>query len=183
MGTCVEEQYGGLGKDYLSLAVAVEELSRGCASTGMLLSIHNFLYANLVNEKGTPEQKEQFLRDFTKGSIGCFALSEPGNIFSYSFFNFMLYPAHSIVCRKKLIWRHSSSHFYVEWRNSTPRFPSTPHSEEMTILKIHFLEWKSNPELVALYIHTLCTCATTGLYTKNCFIIIVYIYLVRHQIT
>lgn len=77
MGTCVEEQYGGLGKDYLSLAVAVEELSRGCASTGMLLSIHNFLYANLVNEKGTPEQKEQFLRDFTKGSIGCFALSEP----------------------------------------------------------------------------------------------------------
>ncbi|CAH0723147.1 unnamed protein product, partial [Brenthis ino] len=77
MGVCVDPQYGGLGKDYLSLAVAVEELSRGCASTGMLLSIHNFLYANLVNEKGTPEQKEIFLSDFTKGSIGCFALSEP----------------------------------------------------------------------------------------------------------
>ncbi|CAK1547433.1 unnamed protein product [Leptosia nina] len=77
MGACVDTEYGGLGYDYLSLALAVEELSRGCASTGMLLSIHNFLYANLVNEKGTPEQKELFLRNFTKGCIGCFALSEP----------------------------------------------------------------------------------------------------------
>lgn len=78
MGACVDEEYGGLGRDYLSLAVAVEELSRGCASTGMVVSIHNFLYANLVNEKGTPEQKERFLGDYTKGAIGCFALSEPG---------------------------------------------------------------------------------------------------------
>ncbi|XP_045448819.1 short-chain specific acyl-CoA dehydrogenase, mitochondrial-like [Melitaea cinxia] len=77
MGACVDEEYGGLGRDYLSLAVAVEELSRGCASTGMVVSIHNFLYANLVNEKGTPEQKERFLGDYTKGAIGCFALSEP----------------------------------------------------------------------------------------------------------
>lgn len=80
MGACVDEEYGGLGRDYLSLAVAVEELSRGCASTGMVVSIHNFLYANLVNEKGTPEQKERFLGDYTKGSIGCFALSEPGEL-------------------------------------------------------------------------------------------------------
>ncbi|XP_050346005.1 short-chain specific acyl-CoA dehydrogenase, mitochondrial-like isoform X2 [Nymphalis io] len=77
MGACVDDKYGGLGLDYLSLAVAIEEISRGCASTGMIVSIHNFLYANLVNEKGTPEQKERFLSDFTKGSIGCFALSEP----------------------------------------------------------------------------------------------------------
>ncbi|KAL4709079.1 hypothetical protein ACJJTC_013492 [Scirpophaga incertulas] len=78
MGATVDEDYGGLGLDYLSLAIAVEELSRGCASTGMILSIHNFLYANLVNEKGTPEQKDIFLREFTRGgSIGCFALSEP----------------------------------------------------------------------------------------------------------
>ncbi|XP_028162581.1 short-chain specific acyl-CoA dehydrogenase, mitochondrial-like isoform X1 [Ostrinia furnacalis] len=77
MGANVDEEYGGLGLDYLSLTVAIEELSRGCASTGMILSIHNFLYANLVNERGTPEQKEKFLCDFTKGSIGCFALSEP----------------------------------------------------------------------------------------------------------
>lgn len=78
MGATVDEEYGGLGLDYLSLTVAIEELSRGCASTGMILSIHNFLYANLVNERGTPEQKEMFLKDFTKGAIGCFALSEPG---------------------------------------------------------------------------------------------------------
>lgn len=78
MGACVDEEYGGKGLDYLTLAVAVEELSRGCASTGMIVSIHNFLYANLVNEKGTPEQKELFLKDYTKGSLGCFALSEPG---------------------------------------------------------------------------------------------------------
>ncbi|XP_073945621.1 short-chain specific acyl-CoA dehydrogenase, mitochondrial-like isoform X1 [Choristoneura fumiferana] len=77
MGACVDSESGGLGLDYLSLAVAVEELSRGCASTGMILSIHNFLYANLVNERGTPEQKELFLKEFTQGSIGCFSLSEP----------------------------------------------------------------------------------------------------------
>ncbi|KAF9823279.1 hypothetical protein SFRURICE_019088 [Spodoptera frugiperda] len=78
MGACASEDYGGMGMDYLSLAIAVEELSRGCASTGLILSIHNFLYLNLVNEKGTPEQKEFFLKDFTRNSIGCFALSEPG---------------------------------------------------------------------------------------------------------
>lgn len=78
MGACVSEDQGGLGLDYLSLALAVEEISRGCASTGMILSIHNFLYANLVNERGTDKQKELFLKNFTKGSIGCFALSEPG---------------------------------------------------------------------------------------------------------
>ncbi|XP_049869548.1 short-chain specific acyl-CoA dehydrogenase, mitochondrial-like isoform X2 [Pectinophora gossypiella] len=78
MGTSVDDEHGGLGLDYLSLALVVEEISRGCASTGMILSIHNFLYANLVNEKGTEEQKELFLKKFTRGAIGCFALSEPG---------------------------------------------------------------------------------------------------------
>ncbi|CAH1645321.1 unnamed protein product [Spodoptera littoralis] len=78
MGACASEDYGGMGMDYLSLALAVEELSRGCASTGLIVSIHNFLYLNLVNEKGTPEQKELFLKDFTRNCIGCFALSEPG---------------------------------------------------------------------------------------------------------
>lgn len=80
MGASVSEDDGGLGLDYLSLAVAVEEISRGCASTGMIVSIHNFLYVNLVNEKGTQEQKDRFLTDFTKGAIGCFALSEPGKL-------------------------------------------------------------------------------------------------------
>lgn len=83
MGASVSPEYGGLGLDYLSLAVAVEEISRGCASTGMILSIHNFLYANLVNERGSDLQKEKFLRDYTRGAIGCFALSEPGKELVY----------------------------------------------------------------------------------------------------
>lgn len=79
MGACVSQEQGGLGLDYLSLAIAIEELSRGCASTGMIVSIHNFLYVNLINEKGTQEQKDIFLKGFTNGHIGCFALSEPGS--------------------------------------------------------------------------------------------------------
>lgn len=78
LGACVSKELGGLELDYLSLALAVEELSRGCASVGMILSIHNFLYLNLVNEKGTEKQKEIFLNDFSKGALGAFALSEPG---------------------------------------------------------------------------------------------------------
>lgn len=78
MGAGVSEEYGGLNSDLLSIAVCVEELSRGCASTGMVVSIHNMLYADLINKRGTEKQKEVFLCDFTKGSIGCFALSEPG---------------------------------------------------------------------------------------------------------
>lgn len=75
----VSEEYGGMDLDLLSMSLAIEELSRGCASTGMVLSIHNFLYANLVNELGTEKQKELFLGQF-KESIGCFALSEPGEL-------------------------------------------------------------------------------------------------------
>ncbi|KAG7302716.1 hypothetical protein JYU34_012669 [Plutella xylostella] len=78
MGATVSKDLGGLQLDYLSLAIAVEELSRGCASTGMIASIHNFLYVNLVNERGTEEQKELFLKDYVTGKLGCFALSEPG---------------------------------------------------------------------------------------------------------
>lgn len=77
MGAMVEPKYGGSGLDMLSLALAVEELSRGCASTGVILSIHNCLYANLVQQRGNDEQKSEFLGAFAKGSIGCFALSEP----------------------------------------------------------------------------------------------------------
>ncbi|GBP56184.1 Short-chain specific acyl-CoA dehydrogenase, mitochondrial [Eumeta japonica] len=78
MSACLNDEYGGLELDYLSLAIAIEELSKGCASTGMILSIHNFLYTNLVNERGTEKQKDIFLKQYGKGSIGCFALSEPG---------------------------------------------------------------------------------------------------------
>lgn len=62
----------------LGLAVAVEEISRGCGGTGAIVSIHNCLYVNLLDKLATEKQKETFLRPFTKGILGCFALSEPG---------------------------------------------------------------------------------------------------------
>lgn len=75
---CIDKKYGGSGLDMLSTCVAIEELSRGCASTGILASIHNCLYAELIERVGTEEQREEFLRPFTTGSIGAFALSEEG---------------------------------------------------------------------------------------------------------
>lgn len=77
MGMCVSPTYSGLGLDTLTLSVAVEELSSHCSSTGVILSIHNCLYANLLDRRGTPRQKEEFLLPFTQGTVGCFALSEP----------------------------------------------------------------------------------------------------------
>lgn len=78
MGACVDQKYGGKGLDLLTFTLVIEELSRCCASTGIIVSIHNCLYANLVQSFGTAEQIEQFLVPFTSGNIGVFALSEPG---------------------------------------------------------------------------------------------------------
>jgi len=76
--TPVEE--GGTGLDYLAYAIAMEEISRGCASTGVVMSVNNSLYLGPVNKYATPEQKEQFQQPFLHGEhVGCFALSEPGN--------------------------------------------------------------------------------------------------------
>jgi butyryl-CoA dehydrogenase len=80
MGICVSSDYGGSNMNTLALSVAVEELSQGCASTGSIVSIHNCLYANLLNRLGSNEQKKKYLRPFTDGNkIGAFALSESGS--------------------------------------------------------------------------------------------------------
>lgn len=76
MGACIDEKYGGKGYDILTLTLAIEELSRVCASTGIIVSIHNCLYANLIQSYGTPDQLDEFLVPFTTGQIGVFALSE-----------------------------------------------------------------------------------------------------------
>ena len=66
--------------DYLSYAIAMMEISRGCASTGVIMSVNNSLYCGPVETYATHEQKEQFLKPVTDGSnLGCFMLSEPGN--------------------------------------------------------------------------------------------------------
>jgi len=71
---------GGTGLDYLAYAIGMEEISRGCASTGVIMSVNNSLYLGPINKFATPAQKEEFQQPFLYGErVGCFALSEPGN--------------------------------------------------------------------------------------------------------
>ncbi|CAB1445226.1 unnamed protein product [Pleuronectes platessa] len=76
----VPEELGGAGMDYLAYSLAMEEISRGCASTGVVVSVNNSLYIGPILKFGTEEQKKQWITPFTTGEkVGCFALSEPGN--------------------------------------------------------------------------------------------------------
>lgn len=78
MGSYVPESYGGAGMDYSSYAVIVEEISRGCASTGVLISAHTSLCIWPIMSYGTEEQKQKYLPQLASGGmIGCFCLSEP----------------------------------------------------------------------------------------------------------
>ncbi len=78
MGSYVPEEFGGAGMDYASYAVIVEEISRGCASTGVLISAHTSLCIWPILNFGTTEQKKKFLPGLASaGVIGCFCLSEP----------------------------------------------------------------------------------------------------------
>jgi butyryl-CoA dehydrogenase len=76
-GIVFPEQYGGAGADYISYAIAVEELSRVCASTGVTLSAHLSLCANPIYMFGTEEQKQKYLLPLAEGSmLGAFGLTE-----------------------------------------------------------------------------------------------------------
>lgn len=78
-GIVFPEEYGGAGADYLCYAIAVEELSRVCASTGVTLSAHLSLGANPVWLFGTEEQKQTVLRPMAEGTkLGAFGLTETG---------------------------------------------------------------------------------------------------------
>lgn len=73
------EEYGGIGSDFLSYAIAVEELSRVCASTGVTLSAHVSLASWPIYKYGNEDQKKHFLKRLAEGSaLGAYALSEPG---------------------------------------------------------------------------------------------------------
>jgi butyryl-CoA dehydrogenase len=77
-GIVFPEEYGGAGADYISYAIAVEELSRVCASTGVTLSAHLSLGANPVWLFGNEEQKQKFLTPMAEGTkLGAFGLTEP----------------------------------------------------------------------------------------------------------
>ncbi|MBU8905851.1 acyl-CoA dehydrogenase [Desertibacillus haloalkaliphilus] len=74
------EEYGGIGADYVSYVIAVEELSRVCASTGVTLSAHLSLASWPIFKYGTEEQKHKFLRPLAEGKkIGAYGLTEPGS--------------------------------------------------------------------------------------------------------
>lgn len=77
-GVAVPEQYGGAGMDHIAYSIVIEEVSRACASTGVILSVQNSLYCDPVLRFGTEEQKQKFLVPFARGEkIGCYALTEP----------------------------------------------------------------------------------------------------------
>lgn len=78
MGIPFPKKYGGAGADYISYAIAVEELSKACATTGVVLSAHTSLGASPIYYFGTEEQKEKYLVPLAKGEkIGAFGLTEP----------------------------------------------------------------------------------------------------------
>ncbi|MBD8004433.1 acyl-CoA dehydrogenase [Bacillus norwichensis] len=74
------EKYGGIGSDYLAYCIAVEELSRVCASTGVTLSAHTSLAGWPVYKFGTEEQKQKYLKPMAEGEkMGAYGLTEPGS--------------------------------------------------------------------------------------------------------
>lgn len=76
-GIIFPEEYGGAGADYISYAIAVEELSRVCASTGVTLSAHISLGANPIYLFGSDGQKNRYLIPLAEGTkLGAFALTE-----------------------------------------------------------------------------------------------------------
>ena len=80
LSIAVPAELGGTGMDNLAYAIAMEEISRGCASCGVIMSVNNSLYLDPVVKNATEAQREQFLDPFLHtGQVGCFALSEPGN--------------------------------------------------------------------------------------------------------
>ena len=78
MGMSVPAVYGGAGADDLSAAIAVEELSKVCASTGDIVATHNGLCCGPIIQNGTEAQKQKYLRMLTEGrKVGAFCLTEP----------------------------------------------------------------------------------------------------------
>lgn len=78
LGIPFPKEYGGEGGDYLGYAMAVEELSKACGTTGVLVSAHTSLGGSPIFEFGTEEQKQKFLVPLAKGEkLGAFGLTEP----------------------------------------------------------------------------------------------------------
>lgn len=77
LGIAVPEEYGGGGMDYVSYVLAMIEISKACASCGVIMSVNNSLYCYPVMAYGTHEQKEKYLTPVASGqSLGCYGLTE-----------------------------------------------------------------------------------------------------------
>jgi butyryl-CoA dehydrogenase len=78
MGMNVPEEYDGAGADMLSYALAVEEISKACAATGIIMASHNSLVCHPILTFGSEEQKKKYLPPLARGEkIGSFCLTEP----------------------------------------------------------------------------------------------------------
>lgn len=79
MGIPFPKEYGGQGSDTLAYVMCVEELSRVCATTGVILSAHTSLCGEPISKYGSAVQKEKYLPALAKGEkLGAFGLTEPG---------------------------------------------------------------------------------------------------------
>ncbi len=79
MGIPIPEEWGGAGADFLTYMFCLEEISRACATTGVILAVHTSLGIYSILYHGTEEQKNKFVRPLSQGDmLGAFALSEPG---------------------------------------------------------------------------------------------------------
>ena len=78
LGMLVPEEWGGTGSDYLTYALAIEEIAAGCASTAVLMSVQNGLGCGCILSWGSADQKRRWLPDAASGrAYVCFCLTEP----------------------------------------------------------------------------------------------------------
>src|SRR5215813_5631581 len=78
LGMVVPERWGGAGMDYVSLAVALEEIAAGDGATSTIVSVQNSVVCGPIAAFGTDAQKEKYLKPLASGvKLGCFCLSEP----------------------------------------------------------------------------------------------------------
>jgi alkylation response protein AidB-like acyl-CoA dehydrogenase len=79
MGITIPEEYGGAAMDYISYILAVIEISKACASTGVIMSVNNSLYCFPIYTFGSHEQKVAYLAPVASGkAMGCYGLTEAG---------------------------------------------------------------------------------------------------------
>jgi alkylation response protein AidB-like acyl-CoA dehydrogenase len=79
MGIAYPAEYGGAGMDYVSYMLAIEQISRYCASTGVIISAHSSLSVDPIYRFGSEALKKKYLPDMCSGKkIGCLGLTEPG---------------------------------------------------------------------------------------------------------